>query len=89
VHETIARIYKIRQTTMGNHTVNTIEIILSGHKERVPEQTTISQLIAKFDDGDMHLIVEHNGRFVYPKDYDMTTVRQGDRIEFINPNFGG
>jgi len=89
VHETNTYIQKIRQTTMGNHTANTIEIILSGHKESVPGQTTISQLIAQFDDGDMHLIVEHNGRFVYPKDYDTTTVCQGDRLEFINPNFGG
>jgi thiamine biosynthesis protein ThiS len=67
----------------------TIEITLSGHKETVSQGTSLSQLIAQFDEGDTHLIVEHNGRFVYPQDYDTTVVRPGDRIEFINPNFGG
>ena len=38
---------------------------------------------------DIHLIVEHNVRFVYPDDYGKAVVKEGDRIEFINPNFGG
>jgi thiamine biosynthesis protein ThiS len=66
-----------------------IEITLNGHRESIAERTTLSQLIAQFDEGDMHLIVEQNGRFVYPQDYDTTIVCHGDRIEFINPNFGG
>jgi thiamine biosynthesis protein ThiS len=67
----------------------TIEITLSGHKESVQKGTTLSQLIAQFDEGDTHLIVERNGQFVYSQDYDSTVVCPGDRIEFINPNFGG
>ncbi|MEJ2660007.1 MAG: MoaD/ThiS family protein [Desulfobacteraceae bacterium] len=38
---------------------------------------------------DPDLIVELNGRFVYPRDYATTIVGAGDRLEFINPNFGG
>jgi len=42
-----------------------------------------------FGEEDAVLIVEHNGRFV-PKDkYATTVVAEGDRIEFINPAFGG
>jgi sulfur carrier protein ThiS len=49
----------------------------------------MSDLIAHFNEDDVHLIVEKNGQFVYPKNYSTTKVLQGDRIEFIDPNFGG
>lgn len=66
-----------------------IEIIVNGFKEKVPENATISFLIARFEEDDVHLIVERNGRFVYPQSYSSITVSEGDRVEFINPNFGG
>lgn len=68
---------------------NDINIIVNGFTEAVPENTTIRQLIVRFREGDPDLIVEHNGCFVYRKDYHATTVFPGDRIEFIRPNFGG
>ena len=46
-------------------------------------------LIKQLGEEDAHLIVEKNGRFVYPRDYGSTSLAEGDRIEFINPNFGG
>ena len=66
-----------------------ITIDVNGFKEKVPSGLTIAELIERFEEGDTHLIVEHNGRFVYPKDYSSVIVKEGDRIEFINPNFGG
>lgn len=66
-----------------------IEIILNGFVEKVSLRSTISQLIGDRGDGDVHLIVELNGKFVYPKDYSETVVEDGDRVELIHPNFGG
>ncbi len=66
-----------------------IQIIVNGFPETVPAQTTLWQLITRFQEGDTDLIVEHNGRFVFPKQYPDTIVAPGDRVEFINPNFGG
>lgn len=66
-----------------------IEILLNGFREKVPKGITISSLILKFKEDDVHLIVEHNGRFVYPQKYVTTRISEGDRIEFLNPNFGG
>ena len=66
-----------------------ITIDVNGFKEKVPSGLTIAELIERLEEGDTHLIVEHNGRFVYPKDYSSVIVKNGDRIEFINPNFGG
>ncbi|MBW2009995.1 MAG: MoaD/ThiS family protein, partial [Deltaproteobacteria bacterium] len=56
---------------------------------QVPEGASISQLIDLFEETDRHMIVEKNGRYVYPRDYGSITVTEGDRIEFINPDFGG
>jgi len=66
-----------------------IQIIVNGLEERVPVNSTISKLIEHFEEDDAHLIVEYNGQFLYPQQYDTIFVVDGDRIEFINPNFGG
>ncbi len=66
-----------------------IRIIVNGFPETVPDNIAISQLIDRFNEGDTDLIVEHNGRFIYPDFYMTTRVSPGDRVEFINPNFGG
>jgi len=66
-----------------------ITVIVNGFTEKIPEHVSISFLIAHFKEGDTDLIVEHNGRFVYPHDYERIILSEGDRIEFINPNFGG
>ena len=66
-----------------------MEISVNGIMEKVPANITIAQLIGYFSEEDAHLIVEQNGQFVYPQRYVTTVVESGDRIEFINPNFGG
>lgn len=66
-----------------------IKIMLNGFVERLSGRSSLSQLIADRGDGDAHLIVELNGRFIYPKDYSETVVEDGDRVELIHPNFGG
>jgi thiamine biosynthesis protein ThiS len=67
----------------------TIEITLNDVPERVRADSSLDTLIHHFREADPDLIVELNGRFVYPRTYASTVVRKGDRLEFINPNFGG
>lgn len=66
-----------------------IEIWLNDAPERVPARSSLKTLIRHFGEGDPDLIVELNGRFVYPRAYAATVVNKGDRLELINPNFGG
>jgi thiamine biosynthesis protein ThiS len=66
-----------------------IEIIVNGDRELVPEHSTVTSLIEHFEEGDTHLLVQQNGRCVYPQEYTATVVTPGDRIEFIHPAFGG
>lgn len=68
---------------------NTVNIILNGFEEPIPRGSTIDDLIRRFGEGDVDLIVERNGRFVYPQRYGEIVAEKGDRVEFINPNFGG
>ena len=51
---------------MNNNTVN---IIINGFEEPVPKGSTLDDLIRQFGEGDVDLIVERNGRFVYPQKY--------------------
>ena len=67
----------------------TINIIVNGMEEEVPEGATLAFLIERFQEKDPALIVEHNGRFIFPKEYNTTAVSPNDRVEFINPDFGG
>ena len=66
-----------------------LTIILNGFQETVSPGVTLASLIRDCNEQDQDLIVEHNGRFVYPAEYAERVLQEGDRVEFINPNFGG
>jgi thiamine biosynthesis protein ThiS len=66
-----------------------IEILLNDLPLQVPAMSSLAALIRDLEEADPDLIVELNGRFVYPRDYATTIVSDGDGLEFINPNFGG
>ena len=51
-----------------------IDIVLNGIAEKVPANSSIDTIIELFKEGDPDLIVELNGRFVYPQRYASTTV---------------
>lgn len=66
-----------------------IGIVVNGFPEDVPEGSSVASLIKLFNEYDKDLIVEHNGRFIYPQQYETAVISEGDRLEFINPNLGG
>jgi thiamine biosynthesis protein ThiS len=68
---------------------NAIYIIFNGLKEEISSNTTIADYIELTQEKDISLIVEHNKKFVYPQQYASTILYDGDKLEFINPNFGG
>jgi thiamine biosynthesis protein ThiS len=85
----IASIQSMEALKKDESVRGTIHIIVNGMMEEVPEGATLAFLIEHFQARDPALIVEHNGRFVFPKQYGTTTVSPNDRVEFINPDFGG
>jgi len=64
-------------------------IQFNGLTEKIPPGLNINELIKFFGEGDPHVIVEQNNRYIYPRDYDTCMVKENDTIEFINPNLGG
>jgi len=66
-----------------------IEIIVNGLGELVPKGSCITDLITLFNEEDVHLIVELNGRFIYSQHYTHQRIKEGDCLEFIHPNIGG
>jgi sulfur carrier protein ThiS len=64
-------------------------ITVNGLSEEVLPSAKLADLIVLFQEMDRDLIVEHNGRFVFPQDYALIQVAPNDRVEFIHPNFGG
>lgn len=65
------------------------KIIVNGLEEVADSRTTVARLVELHGDGDAHLIVERNGRFVYPQAYAETRVEPGDELELVHPDFGG
>jgi len=66
-----------------------MKVIINGMEEEVSPGDTVAQLIIRFGEADLNLIVELNGRFLFPDKYENLVVREGDRLEFIHPAFGG
>ncbi|MFZ5587143.1 MAG: sulfur carrier protein ThiS [Thermodesulfobacteriota bacterium] len=66
-----------------------ISIIVDGFPDQVPEGATLDELIERHQAQHKDLIVELDGRFVYPRDYAATRLAPGSRVEFIHPAFGG
>jgi thiamine biosynthesis protein ThiS len=52
-------------------------------------EITVQELLDRTEEDDPAVIVEINGRFVYRKDFKIVTIKDGDRVEFIHPSFGG
>jgi thiamine biosynthesis protein ThiS len=52
-------------------------------------ELTVQDLLDRSEEDDPAVIVEINGRFVYRNDFKTLTIKEGDRVEFIHPSFGG
>ena len=66
-----------------------ITIIVDGFEEAAPQGITLAQVIEIHQAQHKDLMAEVNGRFVYPKDYQATVLKQGDRVELVHLAFGG
>jgi sulfur carrier protein len=67
-----------------------VKFVFNGFPEEIEGfELTIQDLLDRAKEDDPAVIVEVNGRFVYRKDFQSVTIREGDRVEFIHPSFGG
>ncbi|HMK64571.1 MAG TPA: sulfur carrier protein ThiS [Thermodesulfobacteriota bacterium] len=66
-----------------------MRIIINGFKEKIPDYSSIAQVITNNQEYDVHMIVELNHRFIHQKDFETTFLKEGDVLELIHPAFGG
>ncbi len=70
--------------------VRKLRFIFNGFPEDlVGCELTVQDLLDRSKEEDLAVIVEVNGRFVYRKDFKTLTIKEGDRVDFIHPSFGG
>lgn len=63
--------------------------MVDGFAERLPAGVNLTALILRQQAQHKDLVVEVNGRFVHPRDYEAVILCDGDRVELIHPAFGG
>lgn len=66
-----------------------MQVIVNGFKESVPEGYSISEVIVSSQEYDIHMIVELNHRFIPQSKLDKIQLQEGDILELIHPAFGG
>ena len=67
-----------------------MRFILNGFPEDIVGcELTVQDLLDRSKEDNLAVIVEVNGRFVYRKDFKTLTIKEGDRVDFIHPSFGG
>lgn len=67
-----------------------MKLQINGEEVIVPQSIkTISDLIDHFEINNPVIIVEHNENILEKDEHDQTTVKEGDRIEFVQFVGGG
>ena len=66
-----------------------IDVQLNGEVRRVPEGTTVADLLAELGRHPRTVAVEHNGNILPRQRYDATRLAAGDRIEVVGFVQGG
>lgn len=67
-----------------------MRFVFNGFSEEIEgSDLLVQQLLDLTNEDDPAVIVEINGRYIYRKDFNSMSIKEGDRVEFIHPSFGG
>jgi thiamine biosynthesis protein ThiS len=70
--------------------VSELKFIFNGFPEEIEGcKVTVQDLLDRTQEDDPAVIVEVNARFVYRQNFSTFEIKEGDRVEFIHPSFGG
>ena len=67
----------------------TIKILLNGKEQEIKKGMTVSDLLVKWKIRPELVTVEVNDNILQKLDYDPTSIREGDRVEFVFYMGGG
>jgi len=74
---------------VGNETSDVVLVVLNGEPHRLPEGSTLLDLLAGLGRDPRAVAVERNGEIVRRGDYGATVIEAGDRLEVVHFVQGG
>lgn len=66
-----------------------MNITINGKETRVDQETSLTELVTSLKLPHTGIVIERNKEAVFPRDYDKTLIKQGDRIEIVTIAAGG
>lgn len=67
----------------------TMQITLNGQVHPLPEPTTVAGLLMSLGFANKPVVVELNREAIFPRDFNITPVNDGDQIEIVTLAAGG
>ncbi|MGI8603901.1 MAG: sulfur carrier protein ThiS [Verrucomicrobiales bacterium] len=64
-------------------------VLINGKTREVGEGTTLVELLAALGFSHQGLLVEHNGRALFAREFDNTSLKDGDKLELVRVAAGG
>ena len=64
-------------------------IIVNGNERQLKEGSKVSNLLETLNLSDKPVVVEHNKAALFPREYELTTLNEGDKVEIITIAAGG
>lgn len=66
-----------------------MKLVLNGEPREVEEATSVDELLRFLGFADTPVVVEHNGRALFPREFAETRLDEGDRLEIVRVVAGG
>ncbi len=66
-----------------------MKILLNGKEHPLEQKMSVSELLASMNLSDKPVVVEHNQKALFPREYQQTTLNEGDQVEIISIAAGG
>jgi sulfur carrier protein len=74
---------------VGKETLDVVLVVLNGEPHRLPEGSTLLDLLAGLGRDPRAVAIERNGEIVRRGDYGATVIGDGDRLEVVHFVQGG
>ena len=66
-----------------------MKIVVDGLPKEVPDGATLVVVLHLLGEAAEHALIEVNGAYVHPGEFEILILKPGDRLEVIYPAFGG
>jgi thiamine biosynthesis protein ThiS len=80
---------RLPATTRGRSLKRMLEITVNGERRNFAEGIRLPDLLAAFGFTGRNVLVEHNGHALFPREFPVVKLHDGDRLELVRIAAGG